>query len=156
MTIPAKVEAFLADKGTPYDLVFHPKTYSSSETASAAHLPEDHIAKGVVLKDAQGYLLVVIPASEWINLNHVRDELNRDLHLAPEEEMERLFPDCEPGAVPPLGEAYEIETILDEALTSLAKVYLEAGDHKQLISVTNEHFAFLMKGIRHGHFSQIE
>lgn len=156
MTIPAKVEAFLSDKGIPYDLVSHPKTYSSSETASAAHIPEDHIAKGVVLKDAQGYLLVVIPASEWINLNRVRDELNRDLHLTPEEEMERLFPDCEPGAVPPLGEAYGIESILDEALTSLASVYLEAGDHKQLIKVTNEQFHSLMKGVRHGHFSQTD
>ena len=156
MTIPAKVAAFLTDKGISYELVSHPKTYSSSETASAAHLPEDHIAKGVVLKDAQGYLLVVIPASDWINLNHVRNELNRDLHLAPEEEMEQLFPDCEPGAVPPMGEAYGIEAILDEALTSLVKVYLEAGDHKQLICVTNEQFNSLMKGVRHGHFCQIE
>ena len=152
MTIAATVHNFLTERGIVYDVVSHPKTFSSAETALAAHIPDDHIAKGVVLKDADGYLLAVIPASEWVNMERVRDELNRDLHLAPEEEIDLLFLDCQSGAVPPLGEAYDLETILDEALTSLAKVYLEAGSHEEVIVVTNEQFHSLMKGIRHGHF----
>jgi len=155
MTVATTVKSFLGDKGIDYEVVTHPKTYSSADTATAAHIPDDHIAKGVVLKDADGYLLAVIPASEWVNMERVRDEMNRDLHLATEEEIVPLFPDCQVGAVPPVGEAYSLETILDEDLTSLAKVYLEAGSHEELIVVSSEQFHSLMKGVRHGHFCAV-
>ena len=78
-----------------------------------------------------------------------------DFHLEPatEEEIATLFKDCEPGAVPPLGPAYGVETLLDEALASLDEVYFEAGDHEQLVHVNGEGFRNLLRGVRHGYFS---
>ena len=67
-----------------------------------------------------------------------------------EDEFARLFGDCEAGAVPPLGPAYRIETYLDDALTSLANVYFEAGDHRTLIHVTGDEFHRLMRTVPHG------
>jgi Ala-tRNA(Pro) deacylase len=153
MTIATTVQTLLNDRQIPYEVIAHPRTESSAETAAAAHVPDDHIAKGVVLKDGQGYLLVVIPASRWVELGRVREELNRSVEVAPETEAEQLFPDCQPGAVPPLGFAYGLTTLLDEALTTLAKVFFEAGDHEHLVAVTGEHFQTLLSGTRHGHFS---
>ena len=63
------------------------------------------------------------------------------------------WPTVVPGAVPPLGDVYGVETLLDEALNSLAHVYFEAGDHERLIKVETEQFKSLMLGVRHGHFS---
>jgi Ala-tRNA(Pro) deacylase len=152
MTISATVKEFLAAKQINYQLIDHPKTYTSSETAAAAHISDDHIAKGVLLNDDQGFLLVVVPADHWLDFDRLQDELGRELHLASEEDVETVFMDCDPGAVPPFGEAYGLESVLDEALSSLAKVYVEAGDHEQLVELTNEQFLSLMKGVRHGHF----
>ncbi|MEJ1298009.1 MAG: YbaK/EbsC family protein [Candidatus Sedimenticola sp. (ex Thyasira tokunagai)] len=137
-----------------YQTVSHPESFSSAETAVAAHIPDDHIAKGVLVKNSTGYLLVVIPGDKWVNFERLQDELNRDFELAPESEVDRLFPDCCPGAVPPLGYAYDIETVLDEGLTTLSRVFFEAGDHERLILVQNDQFQILMGGVRHGHFSQ--
>lgn len=153
MTIASSVMNTLTSVHTDFQVVAHPKSFSSIETAMAAHVPDDHIAKGVLLKDDKGYLLAVIPASHWIDFQRVKDELGRDLLLASEAEIERLFGDCDPGAVPPLGEAYGVETVLDESLNSLAYVYFEAGDHERLIKVEAEQFKSLMQGVRHGHFS---
>lgn len=155
MTIASKLQNALAEKKIAYHTIAHPRTFCSSDTALAAHVPDDHVAKGVLLKDRGGYLLAVIPASEWLDIHRVQAELDRDLHLAEEAEVERLFDDCEPGAVPPIGRAYGVETVLDEALTSLGRVFFEAGDHEQLIEVSDDQFHELMKGIRHGHFSQV-
>ncbi|MEA3292197.1 MAG: YbaK/EbsC family protein [Pseudomonadota bacterium] len=135
-------------------MISHPKSFSSTETADAAHVADDHIAKGVLLEDDDGYLLAVIPASQWVALHRMNTELDRDLHLASEKEVARLFRDCDPGAIPPLGEPYGVETVLDEALTSLASVYFEGGDHERLIRVSGEQFNRLMKGVRHGRFSE--
>ena len=153
MAIAKILQRFLELQSVKYDLVPHPHTGSSHETAEAAHVSEDHIAKAVIVKDAAGYAMVVVPASHWVEVEHLRKELNRDLHLATEDELAKLFSDCETGAVPPLGLAYGIETFLDQALTSLANVYFEAGDHEQLVHTTGEDFRTLLGGVRHGIYS---
>jgi Ala-tRNA(Pro) deacylase len=153
MTVAASVVRVLADHGTEYDLVSHPKSFSSIENANAAHVPDDHIAKGVLLKDRSGYLLAVIPASEWVDLVRLQTELGRDMILAHENEVDRLFTDCSPGAVPPLGEGYGLEMVLDTSLTSLSSVYFEGGDHQHLVRLDGDQFNALLQGVRRGHIS---
>lgn len=153
MAVAPTVEDFLSRQGVAYELVPHPHSGSSHETAEAAHVSEDHIAKAVIVKDPDGYAMVVIPASQWLEVEHLRKELNRDFHLATEEQLAALFGDCEAGAVPPLGPAYGVETFLDQALTSLANVYFEAGDHEHLVHTSGDDFRSLLSGVRHGYFS---
>jgi Ala-tRNA(Pro) deacylase len=153
MAVADTVQRFLDQQLVKYVLVPHPHTGSSHETAEAAHVSEDHIAKAVIVKDAAGYAMVVVPASNWVEVEHLRKELNRDLHLATEDELAKLFSDCEAGAVPPIGPAYGVETFLDEALTSLTNVYFEAGDHEQLVRTSGEDFRTLLGGVRHGYYS---
>ena len=109
-----------------------------------------------MLKDASGYAMLVVPASNYVEMKHVRRELGRELELVTEAEFASLFPDCEAGAVPPLGPAYDIETFLDEALTTLANIYFESGDHERLIHTSGDGFRNLLSGVRHGHFSHDE
>lgn len=153
MTIAATQARYLEQCNMSYDTMSHPHTESSQETANAAHVRADHIAKAVIVKDANGYLAVVIPASNWLKMEALGKELDRTLELATEEEIATLFSDCEPGAVPPLGPAYGVETLLDESLVSLADVYCEAGDHEQLIHLRGEDFLSLLSGARRGYYS---
>ena len=156
MAVAETVQRLLEQQSVKYDLVSHPHSGSSHETAEAAHVSEDHIAKAVIVKDAAGYAMVVVPASHWVEVEHLRKELKRDFHLATEDEFAKLFSDCEAGAVPPLGPAYGVETFLDQALTSLANVYFEAGDHEQLVHTTGEGFQTLLGGVRHGYYSHAD
>ena len=153
MAISAALERYLIQHRVNYELVPHPTTYSSRDTAKAAHVAEDHIAKAVIVRDAQGYAMVVIPASHWLKLEALQQEADRDFVLAAESDTTTLFPDCASGAIPPLGPAYGLETFLDGRLTSLANVYFEAGDHEELVRVNGDAFHVLLKGVRHGHFS---
>ena len=153
MAIAQTVKNYLAQKSVHYELKTHPHSGSSHETSLASHVNEDHIAKGVIVKDASGYAMVIVPAINYVEMKHVRKELGRELELVEEDEFAKLFPDCEPGAVPPLGPAYQIETFLDEALTTLANVYLEAGDHEHLLHISGDGFKTLLSGVRHGHYS---
>ncbi len=132
--------------------MLHPHTESSHETAKAAHISENYIAKAVVVMDVSDYAIVVIPASNWLKMDYLRHELNRDLHLAAEDDIAGLFDDCELGAVPPLGPAYGIETLLDESLTSVADVYFEAN-HELLVHLRGENFRALLSGARRGYYS---
>ncbi len=153
MTIPDKVQSFMRARGVDYELVRHRKSESTHETANAAHVPDDHIAKAVVVKDAVGYAVAVIPGDRWLKLDALNGELNRSFELAAEEEIEELFPGCRVGAVPPLGEAYGLETYVDESVLALGRASLEAGDHQSLPSVSGDGLRTLLSGVRRGHFS---
>jgi Ala-tRNA(Pro) deacylase len=156
MPIAENVQSYLLQHAIDYKMLAHPHSGSSHETADAAHVPEDHIAKAVVVKDESGYAMVVIPASNWVDMERLRKELNRDLHLATEEEIGQVFTDCEVGAVPPVGPAYGIETFLDQSIMSLADVYFEGGNHEELVHVGGDAFQALLSGARHGYFSESE
>jgi Ala-tRNA(Pro) deacylase len=153
MAIAAKVKSYLDAQGFQYELIGHYLTGSSHESAEAAHIDEGHIAKAVILTGQQGPVMAVVPGDSWVSLSAVQRMLDRELVLAQEDETASLFADCDQGAIPPLGPAYGIETLLDEALVSLAFHYFESGDHQTLLKVRGEDFLKLLGGARRGHFS---
>ena len=156
VTIAATVKSYMEGRGVTYEVIAHPATGSSHETADAAHVDEGHIAKGVILKDGAGAVMVVVPGNAWVDLSAIRKELDREMVLAEEEDAAGYFPDCDPGAIPPLGPAYGMETLVDKALTSLTYVYLESGDHRSLVKIKGEALSELLSGVRHGYYCEAD
>ena len=154
MAIASTVSNYLAEHDVAYDVLTHPHTATSGESAQAAHVPGTRLAKSVVLEDEQGYLMVVLPSNRQIDLGELHRQLNRNLGLATEGELGSLFNDCEIGALPAMGPAYGMETVVDDALAEQSDIYFEAGDHEQLIHVSAETFQTLLgEDARHGRFS---
>ena len=150
MAIAISVQQYLDDNGVKYDSIRHRRTGSSSESARASFVSADSLAKGVVLKNREGYLLTVLPSSQQADLNKVGDMLHQPVALALEEEITSLFPDCEQGAVPPVGGAYGMQTIVDKRLDDMDDVYFEAGDHRTLVHLSAAEFHKLMQKSPHG------
>ncbi len=148
MTIAASVQYFLHEQGISYDIVRHRHTGDSMRTASAAHVPGDRLAKGVLLEDERGYLMAVVPSTHKIDLGALSSQLNRRLGLATEGELSDMFEDCERGAVPPLGPAYGLNVIVDESIAHCSEIYFEAGDHTGLVHLRGEDFLHLLGGAR--------
>ncbi len=154
MSIAVTVLDYLDDHDVNYDVVTHTHTATSSESAQASHIPGRQLAKSVLLEDDGGYLMVVLPSDRKVNLGELHRVVRRNLGLATETELGGLFLDCEVGALPAVGPAYGIETIVDDAIAEQPDVYFEAGDHEQLIHVSAEDFnALLGESVRHGRFS---
>jgi Ala-tRNA(Pro) deacylase len=154
MAIAPTVQRYLAREQAVYEVVSHPFAGCASETAHAAHVPGDRLAKAVLLRDGQGYLLAVLPASHHVQLAALRSWLGPKVALASEQEVGRWFKDCEVGAIPPLGDAYGLEVILDEGLAEAPEVCFEGGDHRSLVRVSGAQFGALMAGARHATFSR--
>jgi len=153
MTMAPTVQRHLAREGVPYETVSHPATGSSSWTAQTAHVSGNRIAKAVLLRDNGGYLLAVVPASHHLRPEWLEQLFGIKASLASEQEAGRLFLDCDVGAIPPLGDAYGLDVVLDEALLGLERVGFEGGDHRTLVEVSGETFAKLLAGARRGTIS---
>lgn len=144
MSIAASVDRYLNRSGVKYDVIAHTRTSNSSESAQAARVPGDRLVKSVLLHDSNGYLIAVLPATRRVDLDALDAQLGRQLEFAPEHDLANLFRDCEPGAIPPLGEAYGVETVIDDDMLQVADVYFEGGDHRALVHVSTEDFLRLV------------
>jgi len=154
MAIARTLMSYLEERGIRYDLVEHSHTETAVETAHAANVPVHQVAKAVVLCDDAGYVVSVLPASHSLEIEWVNEELGRKLGLACEDEFSKLFDDCEPGAVPALGEAYGVQVIWDDELAYTSDIYIEAGDHEHLIWLDRHDFKKLMASLPHSIISK--
>jgi Ala-tRNA(Pro) deacylase len=153
MATALTLEQYLDRNGIAYEVLPHAPTMSSLRTAEASHIPATELAKAVVLKRDRGYLLAVLPASQQLEWQALGKWFNQNVVLATEDEIAWLFPDCTPGAVPPFGEAYGIETVVDDSIAEQADIYLEGGDHATLVHMAGPAFCKLMAHAKHGRFS---
>lgn len=154
MSIAATVRDYLEELEVIYDIVEHPVSKTSIETAHRAHLPANCLAKGVLLKDENGILsLAVVPSDRLVDLERAGKALGHKAEIASESDVAKRFDDCEPGAVPPIGNAYALRVLLDERLEKEDEVYLESGDHHELVHVKGDEFRRLMGGAKTGAFS---
>lgn len=153
MSVSTAVQNCIIRQGIHYDVISHPPTTDSMHTAGAVHIPGDQLAKCVLLVDEFGFLMAVVPATHRIEFAALGRQLNRRLGLATETELTGLFTDCQAGAIPPLGTAYGIETVLDESLAECEDIYFEAGDHLNVVRVTGKDFLRLLAEPKRGRFS---
>lgn len=155
MSIPSRLSNYLDQLGVGYEVCPHEHSHSSAESARRAQVQPRQLAKSVVLEDETGCVMAVLPADQRVMLGEVARMLGRrELHLSNETRIASLFTECEPGAVPPVGMAWGVDTIVDEALEASDVVYLESGDHESLLRMSHDQFHELMSTVRHGRFSR--
>jgi Ala-tRNA(Pro) deacylase len=155
VTMASTVSQFLDDRSVSYRVIPHAHSATSRESAHAANVREDKVAKAILLRDSEGPVLAVIPASSSLDLRAVHDETGRNqLEMVPESELGRTFPDCELGALPPLGPAYGLTTLVDSSLGRCDTVYFESGDHEELVAMDGRDFDRLFSGCRHSDLSK--
>jgi Ala-tRNA(Pro) deacylase len=56
-----------------------------------------------------------------------------------------LFPDCELGAMPPLGSLYNLPVFVDESLAADEAIVFNAGTHRDAIRMLYDDFVRLTK-----------
>lgn len=151
MSLAKRVRWYLDSHHVDYDVVHHDHASSSLESGRKAHVPPGKVAKGVLLEDERGYVLALVPAACRLELAAVEGLIHRRLELAGEPELEDIFRDCELGAVPPLGGAYNVPMLVDDSLLGLPDLYFEGGNHEDLVHVGADGFRRLVAQAPHGH-----
>jgi Ala-tRNA(Pro) deacylase len=131
-----EVERFLAAHSVQHAITQHGDTYTAAAEARVAAVPPQHAAKTVMVRDADGYVLAVIPASETLDLTKLRRLTSRHgLRLATESELGTDFPHFEVGALPPFGALFDSPGYLDRQLLSAHRILCNGGDHRHSIAL---------------------
>jgi Ala-tRNA(Pro) deacylase len=139
---------FLRDAHVPYTVLPHPVAFTAQEEAAATHVPGRDWAKVVVCFVDGEPIEAVVPAPAFVNLNRLLALAGgHAIRLADEDELRGLFPDCEVGAMPPLGPLYGQTVYVDAALAMEREIAFNAGTHRHAIAMGWNDFVKLVNPI---------
>lgn len=128
----------LDDAGVNYELLPHVHTESAAAEAKALGVPPGDVGKTLVVRTADDYVRVLMPASERLDLHKLRlacGGSKTTVQLASEAELARDYPEFELGAVPPIGGTRHDRVFVDSRLARRDSVVIEAGSHEQSLRI---------------------
>ena len=139
---PRSVDNFLKQARVPYTTFRHPEAFTAQSEAAVSHVPGRSWVKIVVCFVDDEPILAVVPAPFKVDLEQLRVLAGaRAIRLAQEPELERLYPDCELGAMPPFGTLYLQRVFVDQCLIGEAEMVFNAGTHTDAIRMHYLDFA---------------
>ena len=136
---------FLEKSKISYEVEDHPVAFSAQTMAAVIHEPGKYVAKPVLVKADGKFLLCVLPAHRKIDLQELKNQVGaKSIEIAGEDEIGKIFPDCELGAEPPFGNLYNVTTIMDKSLEKDDHIIFQAGSHEKAVRMSMADFKKLV------------
>jgi Ala-tRNA(Pro) deacylase len=148
MACKERLEAYLREKGVPYQNQHHARAISAQEVAATEHVPGRMFAKTVMIlpDNEENMVMLVLPAPYHVNPLKASAALGvSEVQLADEERFADTFPDCEVGAMPPFGNLYEVPVYVHRALGEDETIVFRSGTHTDTMSVSYADFEKLVR-----------
>jgi Ala-tRNA(Pro) deacylase len=141
-----KLREFLEKERVRYETIRHAPTYTSQKTAASAHIPGKELAKTVMIRVAGQLAMAVLPAPAQVDFRRLSAALDgAEVELADEGDFRTTFPGCEVGAMPPFGNLYGMAVYVDQQLSKDPAIAFNACTHTELIRLSYEDYAKLVK-----------
>jgi Ala-tRNA(Pro) deacylase len=140
-----RLTRYLDEHGIKYVSTRHSPAFTAAEVAVSAHVTSRSFAKTVVIKVDDVPAMLVLPANRRILIHDLREMLETEyVKLASEREIRELFPDCELGAMPPIGPLYDLKVHVAAGLTQEREITFNAGTHTETITMAYTDFERLV------------
>ena len=146
MAISQRLKDFLESQQARYQVLPHQVAYTAPEVAHALHVPGKELAKVVMVKIGDGFVMTVLPSTWNVDLDRLREVFRtRHVRLATEGELKGLFPDCETGAMSPFGNLYGLQVYVDRSLADDEEIVFQGGTSRDAIRMRYQDFATLAR-----------
>ena len=130
------IHDFLHEAHVPYSVIPHRPAFTAQEEAAATHVPGRDWAKVVVCFVDGEPIEAVIPAPAMVDLDCLLELTGgQDIRVAHEDELRRLYPGCDEGAMPPFGPMYGQPVFADVSLAEKPEIVFNAGTHTDAIAM---------------------
>jgi Ala-tRNA(Pro) deacylase len=134
MSVPAWIASSLDGRAVSYRQQHHRTAYTAQAVAEHEHVRGSRFGKVVVAIADGRPVLLVMPAYARVDPVRARTALGAaEFRLAEEDEIARLLPDVEVGAIPPLRHWPDVEIWMDSSLQHEGEFVFQAGTHEETI-----------------------
>ena len=141
-----RVIEFLDKSKVRYEVTEHRPTFTAQSMAAEEHEPGKYVAKPVIVKADDKYVMCVLSACYKIDLQALKNQMGaKSVELADEKDIAKIFGDCALGAEPPFGNLYDLPTIIDKALEKNDHIVFQAGTHEKTIRMAMDDYRKLVE-----------
>jgi Ala-tRNA(Pro) deacylase len=141
-----KLKEFLDSKRIQYVVISHSPAFTAQQVAASAHVKGKELAKTVMVKIDGSLAMAVLPASQKVDLERLREAAGAEqVELASEREFRDRFPDCDLGAMPPFGNLYGLDVYVADTLTDDEEIAFNAGSFTELVRMAYRDFEQLVQ-----------
>lgn len=142
----SKIQNYLEKHHVNYQIIEHDPVYTAQEIAAISHISGKNFAKTVIIKVDGKLIMLVEPANMRIDLGKLKKLMGaKHIELAHEYEFQNRFPDCETGAMPPLGELFDMDVYMTESMNKDRDIAFNAGSHSETLKMSYKNFIDLVK-----------
>lgn len=148
MAMARSVQEFLRRSNVAYAVFPHPPAVSAHEQAAATHVRDRDWAKTVVCFVDGEPLQAVVPSDLEVDLARLAALVRAStIRLARADELCWLYPECDHGAVPPLGPLYKHRIFVDSTLAAQPQIVFNGGTHHDAIAMRYADFASIVRPV---------
>ena len=141
MAVTPAVQEFLRRSNVAYTAFPHSPAFTAADEAAATRTPGVRWAKTIACIADGRPILAVVPAHFMVDLARLAKIADAaTVRLAYEQELPSLFPECELGAMPPLGPLYHQRVYLESTLALEPVMAFHAGTHRDAIRMHVDDF----------------
>ena len=146
MEVTERLKDYLNKKNVDYTLYYHNPTDEKHELLKSLGLPGKEFVQTIIAQTEDGFVMVVNPFGQEVDLGLFTNSCSKtEVKLAKLDEIKALFPDCELGAIPPLGNLYKVPVYVSPALSNFSDIIFHAGTHTDTIKMNYEDFRKIVK-----------
>lgn len=151
MALAARLERFLTRKGIPYNDLRIDQAANLEAAVIASGQPQADVIQATLLIDIKGVVMAVHKFDSSLDLEAVSELTGRKLQPLTARQTMRLFDDCDPGFVPPIGGAYELPVLLDDDVAQADRVVLSGGSDHGLLEMDGRSLRLALAGATQAH-----
>lgn len=122
------------------------------ETGQTQLIDEDLRLSGAWVKvkktDGESFAMLVVPGDKRFDRKKSKEVLNaRDISFATEEEVSKITGGVQVGGVPPFGNLFGLEVVVDPSIFSNERIIFNAGDRRFSIGMKSEDYRRIVNPI---------
>lgn len=157
-----KLKSYLEKNKYKFNEIEHKTTYTAWDTSMTEKVKPQQVAKSLILKADNNYVLAVLPASRNLDkkkilkiINAIRKKNQRKsakkIDFAKEVWMKKNILG-QVGATPPFPKLLNLDGFIDNLLLKNKKIYVGSGDYKTAILINLSQY-LKIEGLAKGSFS---
>jgi tRNA-dependent cyclodipeptide synthase len=138
----AKVKELFDSNNIRYISIIHSPAYSEDDIVANNYILGELIDGVLIRQNNKDLAMVVVPATRKISLDSLKQTLDDStVNFVGKKEIKKLYPECEIGAFPPLGNIYDIPVFFTKEIMSRKEVTFYLGTRSHRIRLKTDDFA---------------
>ncbi|RBW50618.1 HDOD domain-containing protein [Marinobacter sp. F3R11] len=153
MALAVRLARFFDQQGIAYTERSIDRAPNLDAAVSALGQSRECVIKATLLIDIAGIVMVVHRYDSALDIEALQCMTGRHLQPLTAQQIGRLFSDCDPGFIPPIGNAYDLPVLLDQGIARAEQVLFSSGTDHSMVEVDGRSLRLAMAGSREGHLA---